>query len=460
MLTAEEIKSITLSGEGYNVEFKLKVPSKVRELSAEVCAFANSEGGYLIIGVDDNGQIVGVEIDNPKRSAIQDISPAIHTAIYSVTVDDKSIWIIDVPSGKDKPYVLSGAIYVRESANTQKLTTAEEMRSFFQQSNRIYFDTVPCPKFNINTQFNKDNFIDFCIESQLSTTTSDKQILENLQVFDDTGVIKSGGVLFFGKHPEEMFHQAVVRCVLFKGKTKVHIIDDKTFGGPLYRQYLQAMSWIESKLQIAYIIEGRGPRKEVWEIPLTVFKEAIINALSHRDYYEQGATTNIEMFDDRVEVSNPGGLLLGVVKDFGKKSMSRNPLIFGLFTRMHLVERVASGVPRMREAMKAANLSEPIFRTEGMFTVVFERPEKRIEENGTVNGIVNTEDDIVNDIVNGTKEDVLNIMKQQEGLSASELAQKINKSLRTTMRYIDTLKRAGLIEFRGAPKTGGYYLIK
>ena len=147
------------------------------------------------------------------------------------------------------------------------------------------------------------------------------------------------------------------------------------------------------------------------------------------------------MFDDRVEVSNPGGLLLGVVKDFGKKSMSRNPLIFGLFTRMHLVERVASGVPRMRE---------------GMFTVVFERPEKRIEENGTVNGIVNTEDGIVN----GTKEDVLNILKQQEGFSASELAQKINKSLRTTMRYIDTLKKAGLIEFRGAPKTGGYYLIK
>ena len=166
----------------------------------------------------------------------------------------------------------------------------------------------------------------------------------------------------------------VVRCVLFKGKSKVHIIDDKTFGGTLFRQYQQAMAWIESKLQIAYIIEGKGPRKEVWEIPLTVFKEAIINALSHRDYYEQGATTNIEMFDDRVEVSNPGGLLLGVVKDFGKKSMSRNPLIFGLFTRMHLVERVASGVPRMRD---------------GMFTVVFMRPEKLIENIEGVNEGVN-----------------------------------------------------------------------
>lgn len=104
----------------------------------------------------------------------------------------------------------------------------------------------------------------------------------------------------------------------------------------MYQQYLQAMSWLESKLQVAYKIEGTGPREEIWEIPLTVFKEAIINALSHRDYYEQGASIMIEMFEDRVEISNPGGLLPVVAKDFGHKSMTRNPLIFGLFTRMHL----------------------------------------------------------------------------------------------------------------------------
>ncbi len=81
----------------------------------------------------------------------------------------------------------------------------------------------------------------------------------------------------------------------------------------------------------------------------------------------------IEMFDDRVEISNPGGLLPIVAKNFGHKSMTRNPLIFGLFTRMHLVERVASGIPRMQEAMREANLPEPEFHTEGMFTAVFKR---------------------------------------------------------------------------------------
>ena len=377
MLNTETIQSLIDSGEGYNVEFKVRVPSKVRELTEEICAFANADGGYLLIGVDDNGQVVDTNLENDKRSAIQgsisEISPALHCELYSVNLVNKTVWVIDVPSGKDKPYIFSGSIYVREGANSQKLRTAEEMRSFFQECNKIFFDHIPCHWFNIYMDADEQMIKDFRTEAKLSPSTPDKQIFENLELFTENGTAKNGAAMFFGKQPERKFPHAVTRCVLFKGTNKVYIIDDKTFGGSLYQQYLQAMSWLESKLQVAYKIEGAGPREEIWEIPLTVFKEAIINALSHRDYYEQGASIMIEMFDDRVEISNPGGLLPVVAKDFGHKSMTRNPLIFGLFTRMHLVERVASGIPRMQEAMREANLPEPEFHTEGMFTAVFKR---------------------------------------------------------------------------------------
>lgn len=172
MLSAEDIKSLATSGEGYNVDFKVRVPAKVRDLSHEVCAFANSEGGYVLIGVDDNGRIVGAAIDNPKRSAIQDairdISPSLKVDLYQVDVNGKTVWVLDVPSGKDKPYVLSGAIYVRESANSQKLITAEEMRSFFQRANKIFFDAIPCLDFNFDKEFDKENFDSFCIESGIT----------------------------------------------------------------------------------------------------------------------------------------------------------------------------------------------------------------------------------------------------------------------------------------------------
>ena len=449
MTNTETIQSLIDSGEGYNVEFKVRVPSKVRELTEEICAFANADGGYLLIGIDDNGQIIGTDLENDKRSAIQgsisEISPVLHCDMYAVSIEDKTIWVIDVPSGKDKPYIFSGSIFVREGANSQKLRTVEEMRSFFQECNKIFFDAIPCSWFNIYTDADEQAIKDFRTEAKLSPSTANKQIFENLELFTDKGVAKNGAAMFFGKQPERKFPHAVTRCILFKGTTKVYIIDDKTFGGPLYQQYLQAMAWLESKLQVAYKIEGAGPREEIWEIPLTVFKEAIINALSHRDYYEQGATITIEMYDDRVEVSNPGGLLPIVAKDFGHKSMTRNPLIFGLFTRMHLVERVASGIPRMQEAMKEANLPEPEFHTDGMFTVVFKRKYSVMS-------------DTVNDTVNEKEQDVLNLLKLQPGLNATEIAQKLGKSIPTIKRYLSSLSKSTLIEFKGAPKTGGYFL--
>ncbi len=455
MITAEEIKSLAISGEGYNVDFNVRVPSKIREITLEICAFANSEGGYLLLGIDNHGKIQGLEIDNNTRSKIQDgirdISPNIQVDLYSVMVDDKKVWVLDVPSGKDKPYVLSGAIYVREGANSQKLTTAEEIRSFFQTCNRIYFDAIPCFRFDVNKELDEDNFQYFRHESNITGNISTNQILNNLQVFDDSGTIKNGGVLFFGKEPEKIFPHAVIHCVLFKGTTKVHIIDDKYYGGTLYNQYKQAEAWIKDKLKVSYIIEDMGPRKEIWEIPLAVFKEAVINALSHRDYYEQGAVTLVEIYDNRVVISNPGGLLLAVKKEFGTRSMSRNPLIFGLFTRMNLVEQVASGIPRMRDEMKEAGLPEPVFTTdEGFFTVEFRRPNDSGTINGTINGTIKFK--TINEEV------VFELIKSEEGLSAPEIAKRIGKSLRTTKRYLDILKKSNKIEFRGALKTGGYYL--
>lgn len=451
MLSAEDIKALVASGEGYNVDFKLRVPAKVRELSQEVCAFANSEGGYVLIGVDDSGRIVGTEIDNPKRSAIQDtirdISPTLKVDIYQVDVDGKIVWVLDVPSGKDRPYVLSGSIYVRESANSQKLTTAEEIRSFFQRANKIFFDAIPCDDFNFDKEFDEENFDTFCLEAGITKNVPTHQILENLQVFEKSDEIKNGGVMFFAKHPENRFPQAITRCVLFKGTSRVHIIDDKTYGGTLYNQYLQAEAWIKDKLKVAYIIEGMGPRKEVWEIPLEVFKEAIINALAHRDYYEQGANTMVEIYDDRVEISNPGGLLSEVAENFGRKSASRNPLIFGLFTRMHLVERVASGIPRMREAMINAGLPEPTFETKGFFTITFNRASQ-------------IEDKVANKkTLTDREKAIIEAIKGNNKITYDELCQRLSIARATLTISIKELRLLGILE-RAGSKKDGYWILK
>lgn len=456
MLTASQIQEMIKGGEGYYVDFKRSVPSKVREISDEVAGFANAAGGYVLIGVDNDNQIIGAEIDNNKRSAIQDtigeISPSLKCEFYPVDVDGKKVWVIDVPSGKDKPYITGGVIYVREGANCQKLRSAEEIRAFFAECAKIFYDAIPCKWFDINEDIDPRNFKEFMGKAHLSNTLPIKQLFDNLELNTDTGLPKNAAALFFGREPERKFPHAVIRCLRFKGLDKVHIIDDKTFGGPLYQQYLDALSWIKSKLEVEYIIKGTGPRKEIWEIPLDVFKEAVMNAICHRDLYEEGATIMVEVYDDRVEISNPGGLLPVVAAEFGHKSMSRNPLVFGLFTRMHVVEKVGSGVPRMRELMKDAGLPEPIFSTKGFFTVTFM---KRVKQNSANDDRLN---DRLNDRLTSREKKVLQILEETPGLRTNELSSMIEVSIPTLSRTIKNLINLGLIEYRGAKKNGGYYL--
>lgn len=454
MLNPTQIKSIAAAGEGYNAEFKVSIPSKIKEITEEVCAFANASGGVVLIGVDDANSIKGITIDNAKRSAIQnsinEISPVLKCDFNIVEVDGLNVAVIEVPSGQNKPYVLSGAIYVRQGPNSQKLTTVEEMRDFFQQADKIYFDDATCKDANIDEDIAKENIKTFRFEAGLVNATSDEQLFTNLKLITNDGQLKNGTVLFFGSNPEKFFEKAVIRCVVFDGIDKRYIVDDKVMTGTLYQQYQQSMIWLKSKLDVRYDIEGEGgkPRKELWEIPETAFKEIIINSLAHRDYYDKGARITIEVFDDRVEISNPGGLVSAVPRsEFGKRSASRNPLIFGLFERMRLVEQIGSGITRIRDVMNDEGLTPPEFNIDGMFTVTLRRPfdfEKWVEK--WVEKLTDNRVKILREVHNNHK------------VTKKELEQLVGISASAIDNNIDVLKDLGLLSREGSDK-GGYWKI-
>ena len=455
MLNPTELKSIVATGEGYTTEFKVSIPSNLKGITEEVCAFANASGGVVLIGVDDENNINGITIDNAKRSAIQnsinEISPSLQCEFYFVDVEGKNIAVIEVPSGQNKPYVLSGAIYLRQGPNSQRLTTVEEMRNFFQQTDRIFFDDVSCVKANLENDISNESIKAFRFEAELVNATSDEQLFTNLKLISNDGYLKNGTVLFFGKEPEVFFEKAVIRCVVFDGIDKRYIVDDKVMTGTLYQQYQKSMIWLKSKLNVRYNIEGEGsnPRNEYWEIPIIAFKEAIINSLAHRDYYDKGARTTIEVFDDRVEISNPGGLVSAVPRsEFGKRSASRNPLIFGLFERMRLVEQIGSGITRIRDVMNDVGLTPPEFNIDGMFTVILRRPiefEKWVER-----------------WVDNLSENRIKILKnihKNPKISKRELEVIIGLSGSAIDKNIDFLKNLDLLERKGNTKSG-HWVIK
>jgi len=455
MLNKEDIESIVQSGEGYNAEFKVRVPNKLKELTEEICAFANAAGGVLLLGVDDDNVIQGLTINNSKRSSIQnslnEINPHLSTELYKVDVNGKGVWVIEVNSGNQKPYVLSGVIHVRQGPNTQKLTTVEQMRDFFQQSDRIYFDEAPCSDFNITTDIDSSFFEEFRLEAGLSKVVSQEQIINNLRLISVEGSFKNGAVLFFGEHPETVIETAVIRCIAFEGTSKTQIIDDKIFGGHLLGQYKQSMQWLKNKLNIRYDIKGGGARKEIWEIPETAFKEVIINALSHRDYYDKGARITIELFSDRVEISNPGGLTNAItLGEFGTKSHSRNPLIFGLFVRIAMVEQVGSGIGRIKDLLKKAKLSEPIFKTEGIFTVILKR-ELTTQE---------TTQETAQELPKKTSDRILEILINDPKVSRKDIALLLEDITEDGVKYhLNKMKKEGVIKHEGSTKSGHWVIL-
>lgn len=453
-MSPEEIKSLVTGGEGYQAEWKRSVPSKVKELTEEICAFSNAAGGTLLIGVDDHNQIIGASVTNAKLSAIQnsvnEINPPVQVSMETVPVDGKEILCIEVPSGKQKPYVFSGAIYVRQGPNTQKLTTAEQMRDFFQQSDRIFFDELPVPEFKPSVDLDQEIFQLFRAEAGFSKSVSSEQIIRNLRLMDSDELFKMGAVLFFGKSPDQFVEKAVIRCVAFDGYDKRTIIDSKDFGGPLHTQYTQTIQWLKNKLDVRYDIEGEGsgPRREIWEIPETVFKEAIINALSHRDYYEKGARITVELFKDRVEISNPGGLISGIKKsEFGKRSLSRNPLIFGLFEKMDLVEQIGSGVGRIRDLMEEAGLPAPGFMLEGMFTVTLLRP---VDFDTWIN--------IWKNHLTENRVRILELIHQDDQVTKEEMSVKIGIGSTAIDNNIKWLRDNGLLLRVGSDRAGSWKL--
>ncbi len=452
MMTAKNLIDIVQLGEGYQAEFKQTLPSKLKEVATELCAFANAAGGVVLLGVSDDNIITGVSVNNIIISRIQDcineIKPRLHCEIEVIEVEGKQIICITVPTGLNKPYFLSGSVFVRMGPNTQKLTSPEELHDLFQKSGKIYFDETPADKVTSDSIVGNLRF--FRTLAGVSPDIDDAHLVDNLKLTTTEGYLKTGALLFFSSKPQDQFDYACIRCVQFEGYTKRIIIDDKRLGGNLYEQFIDALQWLKSHLNIRYDIEsqGSGPRNEVWEIPETVLKEAIINALAHRDYYEKGSTITVELFDNRLEISNPGGLVSAIpAKLFGKRSHSRNPLIFGLFARTRLVEQIGSGIPRMRALMKEAGLPEPGFNTEETFSVLLYRP---VKFDKWVKGWVEK--------LTKNRLMILHCIHENPQISKREMETIVNISSSAIDNNIAFLKKSGLLSRQGGAK-GGRWMI-
>ncbi|MBO9561204.1 MAG: putative DNA binding domain-containing protein [Niastella sp.] len=449
-----ELELLIQEKEGYTIEYKQSFPSKLSELATELCAFANASGGVLLVGVNDRQEVTGITLDNIQRSRIQGvinlIDPTVAIKVSEQHVNGKMVLCFECPAGEQKPYAVSGSIYIRNGPNSERIISTEQMRRLFQHSDSIFFDSAPCASFRYPEHFDSDYFEQFTKKAGITTNINEYSLLENLKLITAKKQLTNAGVLFFAKNVQEHIEHAVSRCILFKGIDKRYILDSKEIGGNLEFQYEEALKYIISKLNLRFDIETEegGARKEVLEIPETAFREALVNALCHRSYYGKGGGIMVEIYDDRVQICNPGGLVSIITpREFGTKSFSRNPLIFGLMQRIALVEKAGSGIKRMRDTMKEANLIEPKFEIGGFFTVIFYRPvafEKWLEGWGAY--------------LTTTLIKILLAIHDQERITKPQLSNVVGQGKTSVDNNIAKLRKLGLLTREGSDKSGRWLI--
>ena len=196
----------------------------------------------------------------------------------------------------------------------------------------------------------------------------------------DKLLFRNAGVLFFARNVRHFFPQAYITCLLAKGKDKVHILDRKDFDGGLVADIENALRFIERNTRTAYRIEGLK-RQNIPEYPMKALREAITNAVMHRDWFFDGANVFVEIYTDRIEVSSPGSLPKGVtLADLGSKSVRRNALVSDLLHHINFVEKAGTGIRRIRDEARAQDCPEPQFEANSFVTVTFRpNPEVRAE---------------------------------------------------------------------------------
>lgn len=297
-MNRNELNIILQEGEGYKIEFK----ENISGLDKEIVAFANASGGRIIIGISDDGKCKGIDVTNKLKSQIQDIAnncnPKPEISIEKID----NIVIVDAKEGNDKPYQCPSGFYKRIGANSQKMTR-NEIQELFKSEGKIRFDELIAKDFNYNSDFDHDKLRKFMELASITNYQKTDVILSSLYVLqkrDKKILLNNAGVLFFAKKPQQFIPWSIFTVVLYKDNGGIYINDRKDISGSLIDIVDQVMDFVRLYTKVAYKFTGMPQRINIYEYPLEAIREAVINSVMHRDYFEHGHNNILKFFPNRI----------------------------------------------------------------------------------------------------------------------------------------------------------------
>lgn len=357
------------AGESETTEFKTSL-AEWRDVVKSISAFSNKNGGTIFIGVGDDCESIGADIGKKTIEVLanqikQNTDPVIYPSIHVENVHERKIIVVDVAEYEQKPVFAFGRGFVRVGKSNQKLGS-EGIRNLALNTSKFYWDGRACVGADLEDidegklrWFLKGAKYERRLDLDLDTSV--RETLEKLYLLRDE-IPTNAAILLFGKDPQRFFGHSEIRCARFKGTKPLEFIDMKVFGGNLIDQREDAIEFVKEHIKLHAKIVGLE-RVETWEYPIDALREAVTNAICHRDY-EEYANVQVRIFDDRIEIWGCGSLPEPLTVDDLKRShrsILRNPLIGKCLFLIKFIEHWGTGTNRIIDACVAHGLPEPVF---------------------------------------------------------------------------------------------------
>lgn len=368
----------------YNSETKYVEYKKEyrRSILKTISAMSNYHDGYIIIGIDDNMQVVGV--DNPKivklnlENAINDnILPRPYYEISEENKDGKTIIVLKIFSGENTPYLYDNKAYKRMDTSTVP-TNKTEYENLILKGRNIGYDAL--------LYEGQDLYFDYLgkkLRERLGIGILTVDILKTLGLMNGEKYTIAASLLS-DKNPMD---NAGLSLVGFDSGHGLNIKDKKILRNvSILEQFDSSIQFYHKHINVMEVING-AYRETIEEIPLVAYREAIANAIVHREYMLD-ADIRVEIFDDRVEIISPGGLPIGITEEEyidGRVSIPRNKIITDIFLRLGIIERLATGIRRIKEYYRNSGVNPEFLIAQNSIKVILPKVNSKTDSTEAIN---------------------------------------------------------------------------
>lgn len=442
-----------------NIEFKKSV-GEWKEIIETVCAFANTDGGQIYVGISPSGEILGINIgkdtiEDLTNKIIINTDPKIYPEISIKKIDNKEILVINVTKSDDSVILAFGRPYKRIGKSTVRMSKEEYERKILEKhKEELRFDIQICESARFS-DIDEQKLNEFLKSARSQRGLDISANLDPPEILMRLGLVKNNkltnaALLLFGKGPQKFFIQAEVKCVRFKGTSVTEaMVDMKEVRGNLIDQVIEVEKFIFNNISLtSWIEDGKIQRQEKWEYPPKAIREALVNAICHRDY-RSISKVQVRIFDDRIEFWNPGKLPEGwTIEKLKQKHESKpfNPLIAKIFFWIKYIEEVGTGTNKIIEWCKEWDLPEPDFEFTGTSLILTLRKSKLTEEYLSSLNLSDKERKILEETIKNKK------------ITSGEIQKMFSVTRKTANVYLDRLLEFGLIEKKGQGKSIFYVL--